>query len=95
MKKKKELDPNAVMIKTLQDGLNSPFWELMRKLILEEKEAIEQQVFEDPELDDKQRNELRNKRNTYQYVLELPELVIEKSTPKPPGKDVDFETYDG
>ena len=82
------------MIKDLIEGVSSNFWVTFSKLLRDEKEIAEVAVFENEALDEKQRDQLRLRRNLLQYVLDLPALVIEKSKPRPEQPEIKFNTYD-
>lgn len=93
-RKKKEIDPTAQMILTLQQGVNTEFWKVFKNLLEDEKKDCEMSIFdEEGLLTLEQREDFRRRRNVLQYIIELPELVIEKSKPKPIQKEPNFETY--
>lgn len=91
MKKK---DPTLQMIRDLEDGLNSPFWLALKKIIQDEKESLEAQIFEDEELDGDKRDNLRRWRNYLAYFLDLPERMIENMAAPRNQEEPDFEVYD-
>lgn len=86
-------EPTKEQVNDLKIGINQPFWETLKSILIDEKKTAELMVFENEELTNEQRDDLRLRRNLLQYVIELPELVIEKSRPKQKQKEPDYEVY--
>lgn len=88
-----EIEPTPKQIIDLKDGLKSSFWETLKFFVEDEIKTAESQMFEDENLDEKQRDALRNRRNNLKYVLEMPELIIEHAKPRPRQKKPKVEVY--
>jgi hypothetical protein len=88
-------EPTNQQVKDLRDGLQEPFWFALKEILEDEKREAEKALFdENGKFDQSQREQFRQRRNLLQYVLELPEAVIEKMKPKTEPKQPDFNTYD-
>lgn len=90
----KKSDPTLDMVRDLKMGIESPFWKILKKAVVEEKEDIEEQIFGNEGLSDKQRDDLRRWRNFLVYFMELPEKMIEAAVPPQAQEEPDFEVYD-
>lgn len=89
-----EFELTSAQLADIRDGMKQPFWKTMVKLLKEEKLIAEVAVFENEDLNDEQRDDLRLRRNLLAYVIDLPKLVLAKAERKPETKEVDFETYE-
>lgn len=89
----KQITPTAQQVVDLKDLLKSSTWGTFKFFVEDEIKDLENQMFENEELTEKQRDALRNKRNNLKYALEMPELIIEASKPRRKQKEPDQEAY--
>lgn len=89
----KELKPNGQQVLDLKDLLKSSTWDTYKFFVEDEIKDLENQMFENEELTEKQRDALRNKRNNLKYALEMPGLIIEASRPRRKQKEPNPDVY--
>lgn len=94
---KKKIDSTLQLAQLMRE--DSPKWNAIVELIKKEKQSINENVFsrKDDEgnvLTDKQINDLITWHGFLDYVITLPETIIESMKQRPAQEEPDFETYD-
>ena len=74
---KSEITPQ--LASDMREGMNGRFWTALRSIVEDEIQDIEEKVFEDENLTDKQRDDLRRWRNFLKYFIGIPEEIVKKS----------------
>jgi hypothetical protein len=74
--KKKDPKIESSQVAALKDGVNSPFWKTIRKIVDDERKELEYQIFEDEDITEKTRDDLRRWRNFLAYFVDLPQKCI-------------------
>ncbi len=78
--KKEDFTPSQDQLKELRNGLLEPFWEVFKLLLEDELKEADDKLHDRKGLWSlEQREQNRQRCNVLEYVLELPELVLEKS----------------
>lgn len=87
------IEPTPQQILDLKSLLQLKEWATYKTFLEDEIRDCAEIMFTKDDNTEKQRDALINRRNNLKYALELPELIIEQSTPRPEPKPIDNEVY--